>query len=175
MFSSTLLCLVLLHAVGALGFPETLKLERSFPTNHGVELKQITESDGLRHHRILHKYADTNVVVRFRVYGTYDPFDVGVLLSGVFWEKLSYLIFMEATDCGSVANPVNLSLHRPHYKYILITIYDPTNSSTSSAILCYDERCSPKSNSCSDNQCTYDLHYGDGSGTSAVARPKQDR
>lgn len=77
MVSSTLLCLVLLQAVGALGFPATLKLERSFPTNHGVELKQLTERDGLRHHRILHKYADPNVVVGFGVYGTYDPFDVG--------------------------------------------------------------------------------------------------
>nr|KAJ0227305.1 hypothetical protein LSAT_V11C100041310 [Lactuca sativa] len=49
---------------------------------------------------------------------------------------------------------------------IPITIYDPVNSSTSSAILCSDERCSPKSNTYSDNQSTYDLHYGDGSGTS---------
>ncbi|CAI9269689.1 unnamed protein product [Lactuca saligna] len=77
MVSSTVLCLVLLQAVGALGFPATLKLERSFPTNHGVELKQLTERDGLRHHRILHKYADPNVVVGFEVYGTYDPFDAG--------------------------------------------------------------------------------------------------
>nr|KAJ0226260.1 hypothetical protein LSAT_V11C100041420 [Lactuca sativa] len=80
MVSSTLLCLVLLQVVGALGFPAaTLKLERSFPTNHGVELKQLTERDGLRHHRILHKYADPNVVVGFEVYGTYDPFDVGFI------------------------------------------------------------------------------------------------
>ena len=77
MVSSTLLCLELLHAVGVLGFPATLKLEWSFPTNHGVELKQLTERDGLRHHRILHKYADPNVVVGFGVYGTYDPFDAG--------------------------------------------------------------------------------------------------
>ncbi|CAI9269680.1 unnamed protein product [Lactuca saligna] len=177
MVSSTVLCLVLLQAVGALGFPATLKLERSFPTNHGVELKQLTERDGLRHHRILHKYADPNVVVGFEVYGTYDPFDAGqiisvisqissqgiapnsfghclaggdgggilafgtpvmpdlvftplvksiVLLSGVFWEKLSYLMFLEATCCGSVANPVNLALHHPHYKYVLIISYKQT-------------------------------------------------
>ncbi|KAL7618089.1 hypothetical protein Lser_V15G03859 [Lactuca serriola] len=131
MVTSTLLCLVLLHAVGVLGFSVTLKLEKSFPTNHGVELKQHAERDGLRHRRILYKYSDPNVVVGFGVLGTYDPFDVGFNL---LW--------------------------------IPITIYDPTSSSTSSPILCSDERCSPKSNSCSDNQCTYDLHYGDGSGTS---------
>nr|KAJ0226486.1 hypothetical protein LSAT_V11C100041540 [Lactuca sativa] len=81
MVTSTLLCPVLLHAVGVLGFPVTLKLERSFPTNHGVELKQHTKRDGLRHRRILHKYYYPNVVVGFGVLGTYDPFDVGDLSS----------------------------------------------------------------------------------------------
>ncbi|CAI9269725.1 unnamed protein product [Lactuca saligna] len=76
MVSSTLLCLVLLHVVSVLGFPVTLKLERSVPTNHGVELKQHTEKDGLRHRRILHKYFDPNLVVGFGVLGKYYPFDV---------------------------------------------------------------------------------------------------
>ncbi|KAL7616648.1 hypothetical protein Lser_V15G03847 [Lactuca serriola] len=144
MFSSTLLCLVLLHAVGALGFPETLKLERSFPTNHGVELKQLTERDGLRHHRILHKYADPNVVVGFGVYGTYDSFDVGFAFGGILGKTVIFdvhgsdLLWVGCKNCQSC----------------------PTSSTLQ------DERCSPKSNSCSDNQSTYDLHYGDGSGTS---------
>ncbi|KAL7616651.1 hypothetical protein Lser_V15G03848 [Lactuca serriola] len=142
MVSSTLLCLVLLHAVGALGFPATLKLERSFPTNHGVELKQLTERDGLRHHRILHKYADPNVVVGFEVYGTYDPFDVGL----GFPAKEYYLVIDTRSD-------------------LLWVGCKPYNSFPTSSTL-QDERCSPKSNSCSDNQSTYDLHYGDGSGTS---------
>ncbi|KAL7618085.1 hypothetical protein Lser_V15G03850 [Lactuca serriola] len=139
MVSSTWLCLVLLHVVGVLGFPATLKLERSFPTNHGIELKQLTERDGLRHHRILHQYTDPNVVVGFGVYGTYDRFDAGFAV-GVFWEKLSYLIFMlgfpakeyyVVIDTGSdllwsVANPVNLSLHHPHYKTKDV-LQNPTN------------------------------------------------
>jgi hypothetical protein len=85
---------VLLHAVGVLGFPVTLKLERSFPTNHGVELKQHTKRDGLRHRRILHKYSYPNVVVGFGVLGTYDPFDVGDVQQLLFhkhkiWDKNS--------------------------------------------------------------------------------------
>ncbi|CAI9269721.1 aspartic proteinase nepenthesin-2-like [Lactuca sativa] len=144
MATSTLLCLVLLHVVGVLGFSVTLKLEKSFPTNHGVELKRHAERDGLRRRRILHKYSDPNVVVGFGVLGTYDPFDVGKRLVVGRLQTL----------------PTSSTLQIP------ITIYDPASSSTSSPILCSDERCSPKSNSCFDNQYTYDLHYGDGSGTS---------
>ncbi|CAI9269687.1 unnamed protein product [Lactuca saligna] len=116
MVSSTVLCLVLLQAVGALGFPATLKLERSFPTNHGVELKQLTERDGLRHHRILHKYADPNVVVGFEVYGTYDPFDAGKRLVVGRLQTLSILPYIIHTT-----NILLLSMIQQTRQHLLIS------------------------------------------------------
>ncbi|CAI9269686.1 unnamed protein product [Lactuca saligna] len=98
------------EAVGALGFPATLKLERSFPTNHGVELKQLTERDGLRHHRILHKYADPNVVVGFEVYGTYDPFDAGFLLLSMIQQTRQHLLLSYARTKDVLQNPTHVQI-----------------------------------------------------------------
>ncbi|CAI9269722.1 unnamed protein product [Lactuca saligna] len=110
MVTSTLLCLVLLHAVGVLGFSVTLKLEKSFPTNHGVELKQHAERDGLRHRRILYKYSDPNVVVGFGVLGTYDPFDVGFLLLSMILQAPPHLLLSYVRTKDVLRNPTHVPI-----------------------------------------------------------------
>lgn len=58
----------------------TMKLERAFPTSHGVPLSQLRERDQLRHGRFLQQAA----VVNLPVEGTYDPFLVGYK---IFWSN----------------------------------------------------------------------------------------
>ncbi|KAL8146421.1 hypothetical protein AgCh_004239 [Apium graveolens] len=67
------------------GFPATLRLERAFPTSHGVELSQLRARDAARHPRILQESSSSSSlssggVVDFPVEGTYDPYRVGYFL-----------------------------------------------------------------------------------------------
>lgn len=62
------------------GIPATLRLERGFPTSHGVELSQLRARDAARHPRILQDSSSSSTsggVVDFPVEGTYDPYRVG--------------------------------------------------------------------------------------------------
>lgn len=65
------------------GIPATLRLERAFPTSHGVELSQLRARDAARHPRILEESSSSSStstpggVIDFSVEGTYDPYRVG--------------------------------------------------------------------------------------------------
>jgi hypothetical protein len=62
---------ILTTAAVTSGFPLTLKLERAFPMNHGMDLDQLRARDTLRHGRLLK--SSNGVVDFFHVYGTTFP------------------------------------------------------------------------------------------------------
>lgn len=70
-----ILCTLLLSALTVIfSFPVTLKLERAFPSNHGLELSELVTRDRVRHRRILQSSVS---VVNFPVDGSFDPFVAG--------------------------------------------------------------------------------------------------
>lgn len=66
-------------AVGA--FPRSLTLERAFPVkgNRSLELKKLVARDRMRHGRML----QSKDVIDFPVEGSYDPFTVGLVSTGI--------------------------------------------------------------------------------------------
>lgn len=55
-------------------FPMTLTLERVFPSNNGMQIRQLRALDNARHQRLLLQSSnDTDFPLR----GTYDPFVCG--------------------------------------------------------------------------------------------------
>lgn len=166
-----LLLLLLFQSAVVFGeFPASLTLERAFPVNHRIELGELKNRDGLRHRRMLQGLPD---VVDFPVEGTYDPYRVGLYYTKVqlgtppkdYYVQIdtgSDVLWVSCTPCNGC--PTSSGLQIP------MEFYDPSSSSTSSAISCSDQRCSLASRSsdsgCNNKQCSYTFQYGDGSGTS---------
>lgn len=156
----------------------SLQLERAFPTSHdGMKLSQLTEFDRVRHGRRLQQSFGSSVsgVVDFPVAGTYDPNSVGLYYTKVqlgsppqdFYVQIdtgSDVLWVSCASCTGC--PTSSGLQQ-----IQLEFFDPSSSSTVSAIPCSDPRCalgaqSSDSGCSSQNQCSYTFQYGDGSGTS---------
>ncbi|XP_061361836.1 aspartic proteinase 36-like [Gastrolobium bilobum] len=167
-----LFTVALLLAEAVSGFPVTLKLERAFPSNHGVELSELRAWDTVRHRRMLQS---TNYVVDFPVKGASDPSQVGLYFTKVqlgsppreFHVQIdtgSDVLWVSCGSCNGCPQTSGLPIQ--------LNYFDPGSSSTSSLISCFDQRCrsgvqsSDASCSSQSNQCTYTFQYGDGSGTS---------
>ncbi|GAA0179122.1 aspartic protease [Lithospermum erythrorhizon] len=155
-----------------------LSLERVLPTSDdGMKLSELREFDRSRHARRLQQQSfagSVSGVVDFDVAGTYDPFSVGLYFTKVLLgspPKEFYVQIDTGSDvlwvtCASCAGcPTSSGLQ------IQLEFFDPSSSSTASAISCSDQRCalgaqSSDSGCSSQNQCSYRFQYGDGSGTS---------
>ena len=62
-------------AVVLCGFQaKTMKLDRAFPTNHGVQINQLRARDTIRHGRTLQS---SDAAIDFPVGGTVNPYLVG--------------------------------------------------------------------------------------------------
>ncbi|KAK7267986.1 hypothetical protein RIF29_20668 [Crotalaria pallida] len=166
------LAAVVLTVVVVSGSPATLKLERAFASNHGVELSQLRARDLFRHRRMLQS---SNGVVDFSVQGTFNPFQVGLYFTKVqlgtppveFYVQIdtgSDVLWVSCSSCNGCPQTSSLQMQ--------LNFFDPASSSTSSLISCSDQRCNSGAQSseasCSrqNNQCSYTFQYGDGSGTS---------
>lgn len=91
---AVLLLLLQFVTVVLCSFPATLTLERSFPTNHKVELSQLRARDRLRHGRVL------SGVVDFPVGGTFNPYLVGYSFLNFLLKLFSFFCFLFC-DCFS--------------------------------------------------------------------------
>ncbi|XP_076930435.1 aspartic proteinase 36-like [Bidens hawaiensis] len=172
----TLICaVVFVLSLTAFAFPSTLVLERAFPVNHRIELSQLRNRDSVRHRRILqqHSSSSSSGAVDFPVKGNYDPSVVGLYYTKVqlgsppkeYYVQIdtgSDVLWVACTPCDGC--PTSSGLQIP------MEFYDPSSSSTSSAISCSDRRCYQAAqlsdSGCSNNRCGYQFHYGDGSGNS---------
>ncbi|KAL3530465.1 hypothetical protein ACH5RR_009787 [Cinchona calisaya] len=148
----------------------TMKLERAFPTSHGVPLNQLRERDRFRHGRFLQQSG----VVDFSVEGTYDPFLVGLYFTQVllgsppkeFYVQIdtgSDVLWVGCKSCNGCPTSSGLQIQ--------LQFFDPSSSPTAQQISCSDQKCAlgvqSSDASCSNgNQCSYTFQYGDGSGTS---------
>nr|KAJ0227587.1 hypothetical protein LSAT_V11C100040940 [Lactuca sativa] len=157
-FTSTLLgAIVLLHV--ASGFPATLTLtlERAFPMNHRIELSQLRDRG----------------TIRFGLKGSYDPHVAGLYFTKVKLgspPKDYYVQIDTRSDVLWVGCKPCIDCPTSSKFNIPITLYDPLSSSTSTPVSCSDQICAQagqtyNSSSCSHNQCTYTIYYGDGSAT----------
>ncbi|KAL8130106.1 hypothetical protein V2J09_019261 [Rumex salicifolius] len=155
------------------GFPTTLTLQRAFPIDKRVRVSQLRTHDRVRHGRILQS---VNGVVDFPVYGTYDPYLVGLYFTTVklgtpaqeFHVQIdtgSDVLWVSCTSCSGCPTTSGL-------QEIGLNFFDASSSSTAQAISCSDQKCNLGSQSsdsiCNsqNNQCSYQFQYGDGSGTS---------
>ncbi|KAL7616645.1 hypothetical protein Lser_V15G03840 [Lactuca serriola] len=172
--TSTLLgAIVLLHV--ASGFPATLTLtlERAFPMNHRIELSQLRDRDSFRHGRMFQKDNSPRGTIGFGLKGSYDPHVAGLYFTKVKLgspPKDYYVQIDTGSDVLWVGCKPCIDCPTSSKFNIPITLYDPSSSSTSSPISCSDQICSQagqtyNSSSCSHNQCTYTIYYGDGSAT----------
>ncbi|KAK2448878.1 aspartic proteinase [Trifolium repens] len=162
-----LLIAVFLMTVAVIsGSQGTLRLERVFPSNHGIELNLLKERDLFRHAKIL---KSSKGIVHFPVLGNFQD---GLYFTSV---KLGtppgeYLVQI---DTGSDALWVSCAscngCSKTSGSEIKLHFFDPKNSSTSSLIDCSDRRCKSGIQSsdatCHNNQCSYTLKYGDVNGT----------
>ncbi|XP_061352418.1 aspartic proteinase 36-like isoform X1 [Gastrolobium bilobum] len=147
-----------------------LPLERAIPLNQRVELGALRARDRARHGRILQ-----SGVVDFSVQGTSDPYFVGLYFTKVkmgspakeFYVQIDTGSDILWLNCNSCSNcPLSSGLG------IELNFFDTASSSTAALVSCSDPICSyavhTSSSQCSSqvNQCSYNFHYGDGSGTS---------
>ncbi|CAH9119558.1 unnamed protein product [Cuscuta europaea] len=164
---------LLVSVVGVLGGGAMrFSLERAFPTSHRVGMDQLLERDRVRHGRMLQ--SSLGGVVDFPVEGTYDPFLVGLYFTRVqlgsppkeFYVQIdtgSDVLWVSCNSCNGC--PLSSGLQ------IQLEFFDPSSSPTSSVISCSDQRCglgeqSSDTGCSTDNRCSYNFQYGDGSATS---------
>ncbi|GLT51286.1 hypothetical protein SLA2020_247060 [Shorea laevis] len=167
-----LAALILPVSVVLCEFPITLKLERSIPPSHQLELSQLRARDAARHGRLLQSAGG---VVDLPVSGTYNPF-----LVGLYYTKLqlgsppqefhvqidtgSDVLWVSCNSCNGCPETSGLQI-QPNF-------FNPGSSSTAALVSCSDQMCSlgleSSDSVCSPshNQCSYAFQYGDGSGTS---------
>ncbi|KAK2448875.1 aspartic proteinase [Trifolium repens] len=140
--------------------PLTLTLERAFPTNHGMDLDQLKARDMLRHGRLLR--SSSGAVGYFIINGTIIP-PVGLYYAKVhlgtppveFYVQIdtgSDLLWVSCSSCNGCPQTSGLQIE---LKY-----FDPLHSSTSSSITCSDSRCTSRTCSGKNNQCSYNIQYG---------------
>ncbi|KAK1264022.1 Aspartic proteinase-like protein 2 [Acorus gramineus] len=165
-------------------FPTALRLERAaLPRAPGGRIKvdELVSRDRSRHGRLLRSSVSAvsaggggGGVVDFSVGGSGDPFTVGLYFTRVklgnpakeFYVQIdtgSDILWVTCASCTGCPTSSGLG--------ITLESFDPSKSSTSSAISCSDKRCGLSSQTseavCSQNsQCGYTFQYGDGSGTS---------
>nr|KAJ0224914.1 hypothetical protein LSAT_V11C100040930 [Lactuca sativa] len=174
--STTLLAtVVLLQAVVVLSaFPATFTLEKAFPVNSRIELSELRKRDSLRHGRMmLQKDISPRGIIEFAAEGSYDAHVAGLYFTKVKLgspPKDYYVQIDTGSDVLWVGCKPCIDCPTSSKFNIPITLYDPSSSSTSSPISCSDQICSQagqtyNSSSCSHNQCTYTIHYGDSSAT----------
>lgn len=154
------------------GFPTSFKLERAIPPSHQLDLSQLRARDALRHGRLLQSSVG---VVDFPVYGTYDPFLVGLYYTKLqigtppqdFYVQIdtgSDVLWVSCNSCNGCPTTSGLQIQ--------LNFYNSGSSSSASSVSCSDQRCSlgleSSDSVCSSqsNQCSYTFQYGDGSGTS---------
>lgn len=153
------------------GFPKSLTLERAFPVNRRVEVSQLKARDKVRHGRML---LSLNGVVEFPIEGTYDPFLVGLYYTKVslgtpakdFYVQIdtgSDVLWVGCSGCSGCPTTSGLKIQ--------LNLFDPSSSSTASAVSCSDKKCSLGAQSADslcntqNNHCSYQFQYGDGSGS----------
>ncbi|GAB2274671.1 hypothetical protein Dimus_009442 [Dionaea muscipula] len=153
-------------------FPRSLTLQRAFPNDRRVDMRQLKARDRVRHRRFLQSVVG---VVGFPLAGSYDPYTVGLYYTEVtlgsppqkFYVQIdtgSDVLWIDCTQCSGC--PLSSGLN------IQLNSYDPASSSTASIVNCTDPECSlgtESSDSACNNQtkqCGYQFTYGDGSGTS---------
>ncbi|XP_010654010.1 aspartic proteinase 36 isoform X2 [Vitis vinifera] len=168
-FAAILLTAAVVHC----GSPASLlTLERAFPVNQRVELEVLRARDQARHGRLLRGVVGG--VVDFTVYGTSDPYLVGLYFTkvklgspprefNVQIDTGSDILWVTCNSCNDCPRTSGLGIE--------LSFFDPSSSSTTSLVSCSHPictslvqttaaECSPQS-----NQCSYSFHYGDGSGT----------
>ncbi|XP_043702450.1 aspartic proteinase 36-like [Telopea speciosissima] len=171
----------LILALGTLFFPAALvfcslpvilNLERAFPVKHRIDLAELRARDRTRHRRILQNVGG---VIDFPVDGTYNPMTVGLYFTTVklgsppkeFYVQLdtgSDILWVACNPCDGCPTSSGLNIQ--------LNSFDPTTSTTASAISCSSNTCSlaveDAAADCSSGglQCSYSFQYGDGSGTS---------
>ncbi|KAL6337034.1 hypothetical protein AAG906_036348 [Vitis piasezkii] len=168
-FAAILLTAAVVHC----GSPASLlTLERAFPVNQRVELEVLRARDQARHGRLLRGVVGG--VVDFTVYGTSDPYLVGLYFTkvklgspprefNVQIDTGSDILWVTCNSCNDCPRTSGLGIE--------LSFFDPSSSSTASLVSCSHPictslvqttaaECSPQS-----NQCSYSFHYGDGSGT----------
>ncbi|KAJ9554720.1 hypothetical protein OSB04_009334 [Centaurea solstitialis] len=152
--------------------PAFLKLERVFPHDNMMELSELKDRDLIRHARIL----STEDYVDFPLEGTYDPYRVGLYFTKILLgsppqehhvqvDTGSDVLWVSCKGCKGCPKSSGLNIPMEHY--------DPSSSSTSTWISCYDARCTPEIQAAANatctsisNHCNYTFKYGDGSRTS---------
>ncbi|KAK4773631.1 hypothetical protein SAY87_028650 [Trapa incisa] len=155
------------------GLPVTMTLERAFPMSPDVDLSQLVACDMARHGRRLQ--STTAGAVNFPVFGTYNPFIVGLYYTKVqlgnppkdFYVQIdsgSDVLWVGCSSCSGC--PSESSLKIP------LKPFDPKSSSSSSRVPCSDKFCtdgmrfSEASCSVQNNLCSYLFQYADGRTTS---------
>ncbi|KAJ9695263.1 hypothetical protein PVL29_010644 [Vitis rotundifolia] len=168
-FAAILLTAAVVHC----GSPASLlTLERAFPVNQRVELEVLRARDQARHGRLLRGVVGG--VVDFTVYGTSDPYLVGLYFTkvklgspprefNVQIDTGSDILWVTCDSCNDCPRTSGLGIE--------LSFFDASSSSTAALVSCSHPictslvqttaaECSPQS-----NQCSYSFHYGDGSGT----------
>ncbi|XP_073133381.1 aspartic proteinase 36-like [Henckelia pumila] len=149
-----------------------LSLERR--NDQGMEVSQLRARDQHRHGRLLKEQINSSGIVDFPVKGTYNPFLVGLYYTRIqlgsppreFYVQIdtgSDVLWVGCDPCFGCPLSTDLNFE--------LELYSPSKSTTSSSISCSDSRCAlgyaSSDSTCSiSNDCIYDFHYGDGSGTS---------
>uniref|UniRef100_A0A5B6Z010 Putative aspartic proteinase-like protein 2 isoform X1 n=1 Tax=Davidia involucrata TaxID=16924 RepID=A0A5B6Z010_DAVIN len=150
-----------------------LTLERAFPVNQRVELEWLRARDRARHARILQGVVGG--VVDFPVFGTSDPYLVGLYFTkvklgspprefNVQIDTGSDILWVTCNSCNDCPQSSGLGIE--------LNFFDAASSSTASLVSCSDPICASivrtAAAECSPqgNQCSYSFQYGDGSGTS---------
>ncbi|CAN8252609.1 unnamed protein product [Cochlearia groenlandica] len=171
-FAAAILICLSSEAVLSYGFPAALKLERAIPASHEIEISQLKAHDRGRHGRLLQSLGG---VVDFPVYGTFDPFVVGLYYTKLrlgspprdFYVQIdtgSDVLWVSCASCNGCPQTSGLQIQ--------LNSFDPGSSVTASPVSCSDQRCSwgvqSSDSGCSvqNNLCAYTFQYGDGSGTS---------
>ncbi|XP_071690647.1 aspartic proteinase 36-like isoform X2 [Rutidosis leptorrhynchoides] len=159
---------------GGYDYPaRVLTLSRAFPANKTVEIEILKSRDRVRHARILQDF--NGGVVDFDVFGTSDPYYGGLYFAKVklgsppkefnvqidTGSDILWVTCSSCSDCPETSG-FGTSLH----------FFDVASSSSASIVSCSDSICFSNyktgDSSCSgeDNQCSYEFHYADDSGTS---------
>ncbi|KAG0464939.1 hypothetical protein HPP92_019103 [Vanilla planifolia] len=167
---------VLPATAGHDGFPLTMKLERGISMKASME--ELRARDRVRHRRMLQGVASAPGVVDFPVYGSSNPFTVGLYYTRVklgnpskeFYVQIdtgSDILWVSCSPCTGCPSTSGLNIQ--------LDFFEPDKSSSSSVISCSDQRCSSamqtgeatcSSSDSSNSACSYSFQYGDGSGTS---------
>ncbi|KAI3683835.1 hypothetical protein L1987_84350 [Smallanthus sonchifolius] len=155
-------------------FPaRVLTLERAFPANKSVEMDILKARDRVRHARTLQGFAGG--VVDFKILGTSDPYYGGLYFTkvklgsppkefNVQIDTGSDILWVTCSSCNDCPESSGFG--------IPLNFFDAASSSTASMVSCSNSICSSNIKvadaSCSNegDQCSYEFHYADNSGTS---------